>query len=150
MSSSKDLCLLKRFLIASCPVYVLIKPSAPMRTDFGKALMIFLNALLSFPVREPTSPKMDTKGFVAKSISQALIYAVLYPDFSRYFSHILTNVVFPVPYDPFNAIVNPPSAQSITEVRILANGSLSSLQFAKGLSAGISGNEGLSFIVSSI
>ena len=35
-------------------------------------------------------------------------------------------------------------------VRILANCSLSSLLFAKGLSAGISGNEGLSFIVSNI
>ena len=53
-----------------------------------------------------------------------------------------------IPDDPFNAIVNPPSAQSITEVRIFANGSLSSLQFAKGLSAGISGNEDLSFIAS--
>ena len=47
-------------------------------------------------------------------------------------------------------MVNPPSAQSITEVRILANGSLSSLQFAKGLSTGISGNEGLSFMVSNV
>jgi len=116
----------------------------------ANTLMILLNALLSFPVREPTSPKMDTKGFVVKSISQALIYAVLYPDFSRYFCHILTNVVFPVPHDPFNAMVNPPSAQFITEVRILAKGSLSSLQFANGLSAGISGNEGLSFIVNNI
>ena len=40
------------------------------------------------------------------------------------------------------------TSRNITEVRILAKGSLSSLQFANGLSAGISGNEGLNFIVS--
>ena len=59
-------------------------------------------------------------------------------------------MVFPVPHDQFNAIQNPPSALSISEVRILAKGSLSSLQFANGLSIGISGNEGLSFMVCNV